>query len=72
MKAWTENAQVVLRKRYLLRNERGEVTESPAQLLTRVAHAVAAVEKKQAKLAGVKVNAVAADAKPTKPYPPKK
>src|SRR5512133_1320372 len=40
----TENALHVLERRYLLRDERGAVVETPAQLFRRVAHAVAAAE----------------------------
>lgn len=40
------NALQVLERRYLLRDEKGELTETPAQLFRRVAHAVAVVEKK--------------------------
>jgi ribonucleoside-diphosphate reductase alpha chain len=40
----TENARVVLRKRYLRKNADGEVIETPAGMLHRVAHAVAEPE----------------------------
>jgi ribonucleoside-diphosphate reductase alpha chain len=40
----TVNAVQVLKKRYLMRNDRGEVVETPDGLLRRVAHAVAAAE----------------------------
>ncbi|HDS46108.1 MAG TPA: adenosylcobalamin-dependent ribonucleoside-diphosphate reductase [Methanomicrobia archaeon] len=38
------NAQEVLKRRYLLKNERGEVIETPLQMFERVAHAVAQAE----------------------------
>jgi len=40
----SENAVAVLRRRYLRRNEKGECTETPAQLLNRVACAAAEAE----------------------------
>jgi len=40
------NALEVLRKRYLLKNEKGEIIETPAQMFKRVAKAVAEVDKK--------------------------
>ena len=40
----TENAIVVLRERYLSKNEKGEVTETPKEMFFRVAKAVARVE----------------------------
>lgn len=39
------NAIVVLQKRYLLKDERGEVAETPSQLFARVARAVADVDR---------------------------
>ena len=42
--ALTDNARVVLERRYLLRDESGEVSEAPEQLFVRVAEAIAAVE----------------------------
>ena len=42
----SSNALTVLENRYLNRNDQGEVIESPAELIRRVAHAVAAVESK--------------------------
>ncbi len=41
----SENALKVLEKRYLKRNERGEVIESPEELFERVAKAIAEVDK---------------------------
>lgn len=41
----TVNAAAVLKKRYLLRNERGEIVETPEALFHRVARAVAAGER---------------------------
>jgi ribonucleoside-diphosphate reductase alpha chain len=40
----TPNAKIVLEKRYLLQNERGEIIETPEQLFKRVAKAIAANE----------------------------
>ncbi|MFW9777342.1 MAG: vitamin B12-dependent ribonucleotide reductase [Candidatus Heimdallarchaeota archaeon] len=40
----TPNAKIVLEKRYLLQNERGEIIETPGQLFRRVARAIAAME----------------------------
>ena len=42
----TPNASIVLEKRYLLQNERGEVIETPTQLFKRVAKAVAGNESR--------------------------
>lgn len=42
----TYNAMQVLERRYLLRDEKGKIIETPAQMFRRVAKAVAAVEKK--------------------------
>ena len=39
-----ENARTVLERRYLLRDDAGEVVETPEQLFARVAEAIAAVE----------------------------
>ncbi|MSP78114.1 MAG: vitamin B12-dependent ribonucleotide reductase [Dehalococcoidia bacterium] len=39
--AFTENALTVLKARYLLRNDKGEVIETPEGMLRRVAHAIA-------------------------------
>ena len=41
----TPNAKIVLEKRYLLQNERGEVIETPIQLFKRVANAIAQNER---------------------------
>ncbi|HLD99963.1 MAG TPA: adenosylcobalamin-dependent ribonucleoside-diphosphate reductase [Bdellovibrionota bacterium] len=40
----TENARTVLERRYLWRDEKGLLSETPAELFARVAHAVAAAE----------------------------
>jgi len=42
----TVNALEVLRRRYLLRNEEGKIIETPAQTFTRVAKAIAKVDRK--------------------------
>jgi ribonucleoside-diphosphate reductase alpha chain len=42
----TVNALEVLRKRYLLKNEKGEIIENPVQMFRRVARTVAEVDKK--------------------------
>jgi len=42
----TENALVVLKNRYLKRDEQGQTSETPEELFDRVARSVAAVEKK--------------------------
>ncbi len=41
----TDNAQTVLQKRYLRRNEDGEVTETPEEMFRRVARHVASANK---------------------------
>src|SRR3989338_2000551 len=41
----TPNARIVLEKRYLRKNERGDVIETPEQLFERVAKAIAAPDK---------------------------
>src|SRR5882724_8609988 len=41
---WTEPALRVLRERYLLHNERGEVTETPEEMCWRVAQSIAEAE----------------------------
>lgn len=50
----TENAKIVLQKRYLLKNEKGEVVETPEQLFRRVAKAIAATDLLYDKKAPVK------------------
>ena len=42
---FSPNALVVLKKRYLKKNENGEVIETPYQLLSRVSNAIVSVEK---------------------------
>ena len=42
----TVNALKVLRQRYLLKNEKGEIIETPAQMFMRVAKAIARVDRK--------------------------
>jgi len=44
--SFSSNAIIVLKKRYLKKNDKGEVIESPEELLKRVACAIAKVEKK--------------------------
>jgi len=54
--ALTENALVVLKKRYLKKNEYGEVVETPEEMFHRVANTVAEAEliyHPQADVAGV-------------------
>lgn len=41
----SENAKLVLRNRYLLKDEKGEATETPEEMFYRVARSVAAAEK---------------------------
>ena len=43
---FSRNAQIVLRQRYLARNARGAVVESPAEMLRRVAHDIARAERR--------------------------
>ena len=43
---FSENAHSVLRKRYLKRSASGEILEKPADMLLRVAEAVASAEEK--------------------------
>lgn len=43
---FSKNAQTVLRKRYLKRNEAGEILEKPEDMILRVAEAVASAEEK--------------------------
>ncbi len=42
----TENAKIVLERRYLIKNEKGEVTETVDGLFRRVAGAIAKADKK--------------------------
>ncbi len=42
----TVNSLEVLRKRYLLKNDEGEILETPAQLFSRVAHSIATADQK--------------------------
>ena len=55
---FSPNAAVVLKKRYLKKNEKGEVTESPSQLLERVAGTIAGIERlygaDEARIDGIK------------------
>lgn len=48
------NAIKVLQRRYLVRNERSGVTETPSQLFRRVAHAIANIERKYYKNADIR------------------
>ena len=48
------NSKKVLQRRYLLRNEKGEIVETPSQLFRRVARAIASVEIKYNKKSNVK------------------
>lgn len=45
----SENAEYLLRERYLLKNKNGDVIETPSQLFNRVAKAIAEVELKYGK-----------------------
>ena len=42
----TENALTVLQSRYLLKDRKGKLIETPAQMLSRVASLIAEAEKK--------------------------
>ncbi len=46
---WSDNARIVLEERYLLRGERGHLSESPEGMLVRVARAVAEPERPRAR-----------------------
>ena len=50
----TENAKIVLERRYLIKNEKGEVTETVDGLFRRVAGAIAKADKKLDKQADIK------------------
>ncbi|MFA5007641.1 MAG: vitamin B12-dependent ribonucleotide reductase [Candidatus Omnitrophota bacterium] len=43
---FSPNALVVLKKRYLKKNEKGQIVENPVELVERVSSAIASVEKK--------------------------
>ena len=47
--SFSENALKMMKKRYLLRDEQGNILENPAQMLHRIAHALAEVEKQYGK-----------------------
>ncbi len=47
--SFSENALKMMKKRYLLRDENGTLLESPIQMLHRIAHALAEVEKQYGK-----------------------
>jgi ribonucleotide reductase alpha subunit len=47
--SFSENALKMMKKRYLLRDEEGTILENPAQMLHRIAHALADVEKQYGK-----------------------
>jgi len=44
-KLLTDNAKTVLQKRYLKKDERGEIIETPEEMFRRVAEAVAAADR---------------------------
>src|SRR5512135_469924 len=44
---WSENAITVLRRRYLRKDAHGQIVETPAQLLRRVAQSVAALDPRR-------------------------
>lgn len=46
---FSDNAQRMMKKRYLLRDEKGTILENPAQMLHRIAHALADVERQYGK-----------------------
>lgn len=50
---FSPNAIKVLEKRYLAKDEKGEVVETPQEMLTRVAHVIAQADKKYDKKADV-------------------
>ncbi len=43
---WSKNALILMKKRYLKRNERGDIIETPEQMFKRVARHIALAEKK--------------------------
>lgn len=47
--SFSENALKMMRKRYLLRDENGTILETPIQMLHRISHALADVEKQYGK-----------------------
>src|SRR3989338_9728686 len=47
--SFSENAQKMMKKRYLLRDEKGTLLENPSQMLHRIAHSLAEVEKQYCK-----------------------
>jgi ribonucleoside-diphosphate reductase alpha chain len=49
---FSHNAHIVLRQRYLARNARGVIVESPAEMLWRVAHDIALAERRYRTAAG--------------------
>ena len=55
----SENAKAVLEKRYLIRNEKGETTETVDGLFRRVADSIAAADKRYDPKADVKATAEA-------------
>ncbi|NQT22952.1 MAG: vitamin B12-dependent ribonucleotide reductase, partial [Candidatus Omnitrophica bacterium] len=51
----TENSKRVLKKRYLAKNDKGEVTETPVDLFRRVAHNIAKADKLYDKKLDIKI-----------------
>jgi ribonucleotide reductase alpha subunit len=56
---WSEAAQRVFRERYLLKDAKGVVAETPDDLAWRVAHAVASAEAKWADKGGASQDEIA-------------